>query len=158
MPFRKISPSEPAWRSRLCRVLVSSDAVFDDEYQTVPGVEVLQSGCSSSDDSLLSKESAAIAQKMQRPLPSPPPTHRPRGIEDSSVSNLPFDRTSGAEILHFLQAGSIIAYTRELVDKMGPANKDTAYGYLAREILTTDLAVINLFDGFTLNLWFSPMQ
>lgn len=55
-----------------------------------------------------------------------------------------------ATIQRFLQSGSIIACRRILADKAGTADKDSADAYLAREILTAGLALVNLLDEFHL--------
>lgn len=64
----------------------------------------------------------------------------------SNVSNTQTSSTNGN--LSLPAGGSIIAYTRNLIYKAGPVNKDSVYGCLAKEILTTGLALVNLFDEY----------
>lgn len=56
------------------------------------------------------------------------------------------ERVAPTEIRRFLQAGSVLAYTRLLADKAGAVNKDCADGYMAREIMTMGLTLAALLD------------
>lgn len=56
------------------------------------------------------------------------------------------NRVGPGAIRQFLQSDSIFAYTHALAEKAGSVTKDTADGYLAREIMCTGLALASIFD------------
>lgn len=55
-------------------------------------------------------------------------------------------RVAPSAIRHFLLSGSIVAFTHNLAERAGPTSRDTADGYLAREILCTGMTLAAMFD------------
>lgn len=56
------------------------------------------------------------------------------------------ERVAPVGIRHFLQSGSIAAFTTNLAERSGSVNKHPADGYMAREILCTGHTLAALFD------------
>lgn len=106
------------------------------------GVQCARTLCFQNNLPLSHKECKDLFQVRQLPIVLPELRSHPQATFPLA------ERVAPTEIRRFLQAGSIIAYTRGLADKAGSANKDSADGYLAREILTTGLALVNVFDEF----------
>lgn len=106
------------------------------------GFQCARTLCFQNNLSLSHKECKELCQVCQIPVILPEVRSHPQATFPLA------QRVAATEIRRFLQAGSIIAYTNGLAENAGPLNKDSAEGYLARDILTTGLSLVNLLEEF----------